>query len=574
MASSTLMKGESDEKYVLMKRQLDEMTKRNEHLVNDLDQANKRLRRLAHEKSNILLDRITIKNTGTDDDVLQAIKKDDDLSHASPRPSQSLDAQPPPLIKEPPTTTSTALSSNDITPVTPMPALRSDHTLPSLTSSITLPPPAPTLKKPIPLPPTSSLLPPTPTPPSPPRHPGLPTAQPLPPTAPISELPIISSKRGSAFKDVTLPSITDDNLPPYNISSSLDPSASNCTMVPSSRPKRMRRGNQEPKLRRVQPLQRDPSGRYRLPVRVGILTVHALGRIVPLTTYHNDRYIWPPGFRVSRTYLSMIHADQNTVYTCTVEENGEQGPRFRVVAEDCPDQPIVANSATGVWTAIVKRANEIRNREHSNSASGPDYYGFTHATIAKMIQDLPGADQCLNYVWQKFGEMHHRTAAGVAAAAQKKLANLEIMGSANKRAPPPLSDGFVLHDNYHKPITYSPSSSSASSTSSNSSSFKAIVKHKRRRRDDDPTLTSHQDDKGFMRMKLSPPHPHPHRPTTSLPANTLPPTLPTSTITSSPVLPSLSAITHPISSSVESHESHPIPPSLPPPTSTSWSNRP
>ncbi|KAI8344082.1 F/Y rich C-terminus-domain-containing protein [Chlamydoabsidia padenii] len=223
-------------------------------------------------------------------------------------------------------------------------------------------------------------------------------------------------------------------------------SSRNCTMVPSSRPKRMRRGNQEPKMRRVQPLPRDPSsGEYTLPAHVGILTVHSLGRVVPLTTYHNDRYIWPPGFKVSRTYLSMINSDQNTVYTCTVEENGEQGPRFRVIAEDCPDQPIIANSATGVWTAIVKRANEIRNREHSNSASGPDYYGFTHATIAKMIQDLPGADQCLNYVWQKFGVMHQRTAAGVAAAAQKKLTNLEIMGSANKRAPPPAGEGFMLN---------------------------------------------------------------------------------------------------------------------------------
>ncbi|KAG0166251.1 hypothetical protein DFQ28_001471 [Apophysomyces sp. BC1034] len=205
----------------------------------------------------------------------------------------------------------------------------------------------------------------------------------------------------------------------------------------------MRRGPVEPKMRRVQPLERDTvTGQYKLPARVGILTVHSLGRVVPLPTYHNDRYIWPPGFKVSRTYLSMANPNANTIYTCSVEENGEQGPRFRVIADDCPDQPIIANSATGVWTAIVKRANEIRNREHSNSASGPDYYGFTHATIAKMIQDLPGADQCLNYVWQKFGVMHQRTAAGVAAAAQKKLTNLEIMGSANKKPPPSFAEGI------------------------------------------------------------------------------------------------------------------------------------
>ena len=54
-------------------------------------------------------------------------------------------------------------------------------------------------------------------------------------------------------------------------------------------------------MRRVQPLEKDPvSGEYKLPARVGILTVHSLGRVVPLPTYHNDRYIWPPGFKVSR----------------------------------------------------------------------------------------------------------------------------------------------------------------------------------------------------------------------------------------------------------------------------------
>lgn len=52
-----------------------------------------------------------------------------------------------------------------------------------------------------------------------------------------------------------------------------------------------------------------------------------------------------------------------------------------------------------------------------------------------MIQDLPNADKCRNYVWQEFEVMQERTAAGVAAAAQKKLENLVKMGSANKKPP-------------------------------------------------------------------------------------------------------------------------------------------
>lgn len=53
---------------------------------------------------------------------------------------------------------------------------------------------------------------------------------------------------------------------------------------------------------------------------------------------------------------------------------------------------------------MVKTANMIRRRDHSNSASGPDYFGFSNATIAKLIQDLPNADKCKTYVMQLFEE--------------------------------------------------------------------------------------------------------------------------------------------------------------------------
>lgn len=140
--------------------------------------------------------------------------------------------------------------------------------------------------------------------------------------------------------------------------------------------------------------------------------------------------------------------------------------QFEIIPDDAPDQTIIANTATGAWTAVVRRANEVRRREHSNSASGPDYFGFTHPTIAKMIQDLDGARQCKNYVWQEFEIMQSRTAAGVAAAAQKKLSNLEKMGSANKKPPP--EDGSVV-----------PSKSRSSANISRNVSQNANGKHPR-----------------------------------------------------------------------------------------------
>lgn len=129
----------------------------------------------------------------------------------------------------------------------------------------------------------------------------------------------------------------------------------------------------------------------------------------------------------------MIDPNKNTTVVSTITDGGD-GPRFHVTAADMPDQPIIANSATGAWTVVVRRSNEIRNREHSNSASGPDYYGFKHPTIAKLIQDLPGTEKLRHYVRQNFEEMEPRAAKGVMAAAQKKRGNLEQMGNANVRA--------------------------------------------------------------------------------------------------------------------------------------------
>lgn len=143
---------------------------------------------------------------------------------------------------------------------------------------------------------------------------------------------------------------------------------------------------------------------------------------------------WLLNFFVCRTYPSMLDPNSNTVITSTIIDGGDS-PRFHVVAADMPDEPIIANSATGAWTVVVRRSNEIRHREHSNSASGPDYYGFKHPTIASLIQDLPGAKDLEQYVWQTFEEMEPRAAKGVMAAAEKKRDNLEQMGNANRKVP-------------------------------------------------------------------------------------------------------------------------------------------
>lgn len=205
------------------------------------------------------------------------------------------------------------------------------------------------------------------------------------------------------------------------------------TTVASAPPKRSKINRINIKTRRVQPIERDGLGHPKLPQQIGVLTVLDLGTIrADSESFHNERYIFPVGYTVRRTYPSMIHPSSNTIITSTILDGGDGSPRFHVLAQDQPNEPIIANSATGAWTVVVRKSNEIRHREHSNSASGPDYYGFKHPTIAKMIQDLPGARQLRNYVWQNFEEMEPRAAKGVMAAAEKKRDNLEQSATSRK----------------------------------------------------------------------------------------------------------------------------------------------
>jgi hypothetical protein len=138
-----------------------------------------------------------------------------------------------------------------------------------------------------------------------------------------------------------------------------------------------------------------------LPLTVGIMTVITLGEICPREHFHTERYIFPVGYEVTRRYLSTVDPHAEVTYHCKILE-GSSGPIFQIKA---PDIDVVeAGSATGAWSGIVKTANGIRNRQHSNSVSGPDYFGLGQNTIKHLIQGLPGASQLRDYVWQKYVE--------------------------------------------------------------------------------------------------------------------------------------------------------------------------
>lgn len=73
--------------------------------------------------------------------------------------------------------------------------------------------------------------------------------------------------------------------------------------------------------------------------------------------WHNAGYIFPAGFVSRVAFRSSVALDQVCVHECRVVGRGGvhwPAPTFEVVAMDRPDEPLVAKSCTGCWTAVLR----------------------------------------------------------------------------------------------------------------------------------------------------------------------------------------------------------------------------
>ncbi|KAJ3124086.1 hypothetical protein HK101_006203, partial [Irineochytrium annulatum] len=189
--------------------------------------------------------------------------------------------------------------------------------------------------------------------------------------------------------------------PPPSISAaSTAPSSSTTTTAPAPLLAVTRPRNAS--VKRIQRIPTDDHGNPVLPIQIGVIVIHSLGHVVSdRPAFHNDRYIYTPGFRSSRSFMSIVDPTKNVNYECTIVDGGD-GPRFVVTPEDAPERASTGASATGAWNTIIKAAYTLRNKEHTSSVSGPDFFGISQKAVMKLIQDLPGARECRNYVWKEF----------------------------------------------------------------------------------------------------------------------------------------------------------------------------
>lgn len=161
--------------------------------------------------------------------------------------------------------------------------------------------------------------------------------------------------------------------------------------------KKKKKAKKTLKIKKIQPVVTGEDGQPVYPIKLGLLSLENLGVIVyDRDSFHNERYIYPVGYKITRDYWSTRDPESVVTFTCEIRDGGI-GPSFIVTPSDFPQDQVVSSSPTGAWAQIFKLACELRNAEPPKATAGPEYFGFTQPTIAYLIEQLPNANLCKNY---------------------------------------------------------------------------------------------------------------------------------------------------------------------------------
>lgn len=141
---------------------------------------------------------------------------------------------------------------------------------------------------------------------------------------------------------------------------------------------------------------RQGDGKPLLPVVLGGVEIHCLGKIIPRSPFVTNKNVWPVGFKSSRYFSSMFNPEDRVKYISEIKEVDGR-PVFCVTAMDDPENPISGSSASTVWRVVLQRVlNKVPEPEKRTNiaVSGALRFGLAHPTVLKLLQELPNADKC------------------------------------------------------------------------------------------------------------------------------------------------------------------------------------
>jgi F/Y-rich N-terminus/SET domain/PHD-like zinc-binding domain/F/Y rich C-terminus len=148
-----------------------------------------------------------------------------------------------------------------------------------------------------------------------------------------------------------------------------------------------------------------------MPIRVGTIVVHSLGKIHQNSDgFHSENYIFPPGYFATRIFWSSVHPRTRTVYALQVREGEEGLIEFSITPSDNPAGRITGQSVAAVYSTLTDRVRKAnakhftvsdlfsnlpmarRSRRKTFGLNGPQFFGFGLSHVRKQLELCPGIE--------------------------------------------------------------------------------------------------------------------------------------------------------------------------------------
>lgn len=130
-------------------------------------------------------------------------------------------------------------------------------------------------------------------------------------------------------------------------------------------------------------------------------SILSLGKIVTdRPGFHNERYIFPAGYKATRLFSDFHNPDGDKIeWISEIIDTGKDKPIFKIYPADRPKESLEGETPSAPWVMALKKLSHIRNEKgKANTISGPEAYLLSHPVTIYLIQHMPKAEECTNYI--------------------------------------------------------------------------------------------------------------------------------------------------------------------------------
>uniref|UniRef100_A0A1A9WKZ1 Transforming growth factor beta regulator 1 n=1 Tax=Glossina brevipalpis TaxID=37001 RepID=A0A1A9WKZ1_9MUSC len=143
----------------------------------------------------------------------------------------------------------------------------------------------------------------------------------------------------------------------------------------------------------------DVYGKPKLPINLSNILLHSLGEIIPTNpNFHNEHWVYPVGYMITRIYAHPKEPQRKCVFTCKILNNAGM-PQFQIIPDNDLDSVFFGESANICHQGLL----ETLQRSLADVAKlplrvqGEKFFGLANTTVQSLLQLHENIKQCANF---------------------------------------------------------------------------------------------------------------------------------------------------------------------------------